>query len=84
MASVKDYAIGDFFEHDHDTYEVSGFGTVQGQAVLFATCIAGGPPTDTNDFYAFGDADLPPNIANRPVLQKMTKMELIELFLAKA
>ena len=70
------YRLGDTFTEGSDQYSVIGFGiTFEGEPALF-----GG--LDGNTIYAFEADDLPPNMGNRAVLEKMTKKELVDLVLA--
>jgi hypothetical protein len=81
MGDIKDYAIGDTFKYEGEPQEVCGFGVVDGKNVLFATNVEYGPPSMIDEFGAYEAGDLPPNLASRTVLQKMTKAELIDLVL---
>lgn len=73
------YHIGDVFDYEGDLYRVFGFGIVEDKPCLFASSDV---LVDFEaDFYAFAATHLPPNMANRKALEKLTKAQLIDLLM---
>jgi hypothetical protein len=87
MDSLGGYRLGDTFRFDDYRHIVCGFGKMGAGVVLFAAAVEDDEGVESistgDDFYAFTESELPPNLGSRPVLEKMTKAQLIDVIMDK-